>query len=285
MIKSKYHESVMVEEVIESLHIKTGSQVIDGTLGTGGHSLALIEAGASVLGIEMDPKMLAIAKERLQQEAKLVLGNFTDIDKIAKENGFMDVDGIVLDLGVSNLHLTKDSRGFSFNDENQDLDMRLNPSLQGVKAMDLLNVLDKHQLTTMFSKIMKTHDAKNLATAVFNSRPVKTVADLQKIVGSEYLSLRSKKINEMSLPMLALRVAVNSELENLEEVMPKALKLLKKGGRLSVITFHSEEEKIVLKYMNDEFVKGKLKERLPSQKEINRNKRARSAKLFTYVKN
>ncbi len=284
-MKNKYHESVMVREVVQSLHIKKGSLVIDGTLGTGGHSEAILEAGASILGIEMDPKMLEIAKERLSDNAKLVLGNFTDIEKIAKDNGFTDVDGIILDLGVSNLHLKADSRGFSFSNQDQPLDMRLNPEKQGVTAADLLNVLDQTQLINMFSKIMKKDDAKHLSRAVFENRPIKTVLDLQKVVDASWLSLKSKRINEMSLPMLALRVAVNSELENLEEVLPKALGLLKKGGRLSVITFHSGEEEIVEKYMNDSFTKGKLKVRFPSSEEIVRNNRSRSAKLYTYVKN
>lgn len=116
----KYHESFLVKEVIESLHLNTSSRVIDCTLGTGGHAEAIVNAGASVLGIEADPRMLEIAKERLlDKNAKLVLGNFDNLSKIAKENNFTEVDGILFDLGVSNLHLKGDTRGFSFDNPDQ----------------------------------------------------------------------------------------------------------------------------------------------------------------------
>ncbi len=277
---SKYHESVMVKEVIESLHIKTGSLVIDATLGTGGHSDAILNLGAKVLGIEMDPKMKEIADSRLSgKDIVTVQGNFTDILKISSKNGFNQVDAILFDLGVSNIHLTDDDRGFSFNNPNQELDMRLNKDSQAVKASDLLNILGKKQLIDLFSKVMKLKDARNMSFGIFNNRPIRTVSDLESIVKSEDLSFKTKKINLMTLPLLALRIAVNSELDNLVEVLPKAITLLKKGGKLLVITFHSEEEKVVEKILNGEFEVKKA-----SFREIAKNKRSRSAKLYVYEK-
>src|SRR3989344_1452889 len=109
----KYHESVMVKEVLESLHLNTSSRVIDCTLGTGGHAEAILNAGGEVLGIEADPKMLEIAKTRLEgTKSKLVLGNFDNLKQIGRVNHFTEVDGILFDLGVSNLHLKADERGF-----------------------------------------------------------------------------------------------------------------------------------------------------------------------------
>jgi len=273
----------MVKEVVESLHINIGSKIIDCTLGTGGHSAAIIDADGQVLGIEADPKMLAIAKERLSgTDAKLVLGNFVDIDTIAKENNFTEVDGILMDLGVSNLHLKSDSRGFSFTEANQDLDMRLNPEIQGVKAADLLNVLNVGQLTQMFASVMDAGLSRKWARRVINSRPFKTVSDLKVVA----IDMPHKAgLDSATLPMLALRIAVNSELENLKIVIKKSLQLLRAGGRLSVIIFHSAEEQIVKEYMRDDYVKGKLKIRLATENEIFENKRSRSAKLYTYVKN
>jgi len=279
---TKYHESVMVKEVVESLHVNNSSLVIDCTLGTGGHTEAMVAAGAYVLGIEADPKMLEIAKERLGNSAKLVLGNFSDLEKIAKENNYTEVDGILFDLGVSNLHLKEDDRGFSFDNSDQELDMRLNPQMQGVKAMDLLNALDQTQLTSLFEKVLKHNEAKRIASRIMVTRPIYKVSELVEALKD---IPHKEHLNPATLPMLALRIAVNSELINLEEVMPKAFGLLKKGGRLSVITFHSGEERIVEKYMNNDYLKGKLKLRLPSSQEIFKNKRSRSAKLYTYVKN
>ena len=277
---SKYHESVMVKEVIESLHIKTGSLVIDATLGTGGHSDAILNLGAKVLGIEMDPKMKEIADSRLSgKDIVTVQGNFTDILKISSKNGFNQVDAILFDLGVSNIHLTDDDRGFSFNNPNQELDMRLNKDSQAVKASDLLNILGKKQLIDLFSKVMKLKDARNMSFGIFNNRPIRTVSDLESIVKFEDLSFKTKKINLMTLPLLALRIAVNSELDNLVEVLPKAITLLKKGGKLLVITFHSEEEKVVEKILN-----GEVEVKKASFREIAKNKRSRSAKLYVYEK-
>lgn len=271
----------MVKEVLESLHINTGSQIIDCTLGTGGHTQAILEAGGQVLGIEADPKMLEIARERIGSKSKLVLGNFVDIDTIAKNNSFEEVDGILFDLGVSNLHLKDDDRGFSFTEADQELDMRLSPEKQGVKASDLLNALNVGQLTEMFNKVMDLGLSRKWARRIINTRPYKTVNDLKT---TAFDMPHKSSIDSATLPMLALRIAVNSELENLKSALKKAYDLLKKGGRLSVIVFHSAEEAIVKDFMRDEKNKGKLKIRLPNENEIHKNKRSRSAKLYTYVK-
>lgn len=277
MIK-KYHESVLVKEVIESLHLNTSSRVIDCTLGTGGHTEVIVNSGAEVLGIEADPKMLEIAKERLAgKNAKLVLGNFDNLLQIAKENNFVDVDGILFDLGVSNLHLKKDDRGFSFDSPEQDLDMRLNPEVQGVKASDLLNALDQTQLTHLFEKVLSHNESKRIASRIVTLRPIYKVSELIEVLKD---IPHKEHLNPATLPMLALRIAVNSELDNLDKVIPEAISLLKKNGRLLIITFHSSEEKVVEKYMNM-----RTKIRVPSYSEINKNVRSRSAKLYVYTKN
>lgn len=280
---SKYHESVLVKEVIESLHLNTSSQngkYIDCTLGTGGHSEAILKGGGTVLGIEADPKMLAIATERLEplmnSETKLVLGNFDNLEKISKENGFGEVDGILLDLGVSNLHLKQDTRGFSFELPEQELDMRLNPEAQGVKASDLLNALDQTQLTRLFEAVLSHNEAKRIASRIMSMRPIYTVSELVEVLKD---IPHKEHLNPATLPMLALRIAVNSELDNLGKVIPEAFGLLKKGGRLLVITFHSGEEKVLEKYITE-----RTKIRIPSYEEINKNKRSRSAKLYVFTK-
>lgn len=278
----KYHESVLVKEVLESLHInksshEEGGRFIDCTLGTGGHTEAIVKAGGQVLGIEVDPKMLDIASNRLKNtSSKLVLGNFDNLEQIAKENGFTNVDGILLDLGVSNLHLKEDERGFSFDNPDQELDMRLNADVQGVKASDLLNVLDQTQMTKLFEKVLSHNEAKRIAGRIMSLRPIYTVGQLIEVLKD---IPHKEKLNAATLPMLALRIAVNSELENLEKVIPQALGLLKKGGRLLIITFHSGEESVLEKYIDR-----RTKIRIPSYEEINKNKRSRSAKLYVFTK-
>ncbi len=280
---SKYHQSVLVNEVIESLHLNTSSQnnknirIIDCTLGTGGHTEAILNSGAEVLGIEADPKMLEIAKDRLTgKDAKLVLGNFDNLLKIANDYNFKNVDGILFDLGVSNLHLKSDTRGFSFDNPDQELDMRLNTEKQGVKASDLLNALDQTQLTKLFECVVKHNEAKRIAGRIMTLRPIYKVGELIEALKD---LPHKEHLNPATLPMLALRIAVNSELENLNKVIPEALSLLNDNGRLLVITFHSAEEEIIEKYMNK-----RTKIRIPSYKEINENIRSRSAKLYVLSK-
>ncbi len=278
---TKYHESVLVKEVLESLHLNTSSQnskYIDCTLGTGGHAEAILKAGGSVLGIEADPRMLDIANERLTgTKSTLVLGNFDNLERIAKDNNFEEVDGILLDLGVSNLHLKDDLRGFSFESPEQELDMRLNPETQGVKASDLLNVLDQTQLTHLFEAVLSHNEAKRIAGRIMSMRPINTVSELVEVLKD---IPHKEHLNPATLPMLALRIAVNSELDNLAKVIPTAFGLLRKGGRLLIITFHSGEEKVLEKYINE-----RTKIRIPSYEEINKNKRSRSAKLYVFTKN
>lgn len=272
-MKTNYHETVLVKEVLKEM---PKGKVIDCTLGTGGHTEALLNKGYEVLGIEADPKIFEIAKERLGNRAKLVLGNFSNLDKIVKDNDFNEIDGILFDLGVSNLHLKDDNRGFSFTESEQELDMRLNPEIEGVKAMDLLNALNIGQLTNLFEKVMNRDLSKKWAKEVINNRPFKTVGDLKRIA---YSLPHKASLDSATLPMLALRIAVNSEYENLKEALPKAFKILKIGGKLLVITFHSGEERILEMEMgNKGFVI------YPNDEEIRSNPRSRSAKLHVYSK-
>lgn len=270
---TNYHEPVMLSEVIKEI---PKGKVIDCTLGTGGHSEALIAKGCQVLGIEADPKIAEIAKGRLGDKLVIILGNFSNIERIAKENDFDQVDGILFDLGVSNLHLKNDDRGFSFTEGEQELDMRLNPESQGVKASDLLNALNIGGLKELFEKVMNPFLASKWAKAIINNRPFKTVDDLKKIA---YQMEHKAHLDSATLPMLALRIAVNSEYENLEVVLPKAFSLLKQGGKLLVITFHSGEEKIL-----DNVMKTKGFVYYPTEIEVRTNPRSRSAKLHVYEK-
>lgn len=304
MTNDKYHETVMVREAIKALKVVARSHTralyIDATLGTGGHSVEIVKAGGSLLGIDMDPTMIEIAKERIelacpvlnreiQDTPKFVQGNFRNIESIAKRAGFNQVDGILFDLGVSNLQLTSTDRGFSFSNENAPLDMRTDPSSQGLTAADLLNALREDQLKTLFLKVMRWGEAVNLAKEVVEARSWKkfeTVGDFlsvcQNIPGK-------KGLNPATLPFLALRIAVNSELENLSEVLPEAFSLLKSGGRLVVMVFHSGEREIVMNFIKNKVKTGDAweiskKPLIAEGDELNTNPRARSAEMYVLEK-
>ena len=281
-----YHESVLVQEAVDGLHFEKGGKYIDCTAGNGGHMKAILEKGGRVLGIDLDPKMIAITKERLGKSEgyKLIQGNFTDIDKIAKDAGWLPVNGILLDLGVSNNHLKDLERGFSFGNPEAPLDMRLDPDGQGVRAADLLNVLREDQLRTMFEVTVDPGAAKWISGRVLHSRdakPIETVGDMLEIAHG--MRNEKKGLNEATLPFLALRIAVNSELDNLKEVLPKAFNLLEKGGRLVVISFHSKEDEIVKEFFKEKSLDGAklitFKPVMSGQSEIEINRRARSAKM------
>ncbi len=287
----KYHEPVLVREVIENLAAPLNSKkVIDATLGSAGHSLALAGNGFEVLGIETDPEILALAKKRIKKEKiKTVHGNFREIKEIAKNNSFEKVSNILFDLGVSNLHLKSSQRGFSFGNPEAPLDMRLDPKEQGLKASDLINFLREDQLVTLFNKVLKYFQAKILAREIIRKRQYKkieTVGDFLKVCQV----IRGKAgLNPATLPLLALRMAVNSELENLKEVLPDAFSLLVPSGRLLIITFHSEEESLVKDFFFEAEREGigkvlTKKSIIPSNFEIENNPRSRSAELWILEK-
>lgn len=284
-MKNSYHESVMVDEVIQGLHVKKLAKYIDATLGNGGHAEEILKRGGRVLGIDLDPAMIRIVQKRLGENInfKAVHGNFVNIDVLAERNDFKKVSGILFDLGVTNVHLKDLVRGFSFENQDADLDMRIDPKSQGVTARDLLNVLREDQLRQMFEVTVDPGSAKWLTGRVLHSRqakPLEKVADMLEICKG----LRIKPgLNEATLPFLALRIAVNSELDNLKEALPKAFGLLEKGGRLVVISFHSGEDAIVKSFFRNVGEKGaKVLTEKPLQaetSEVLENRRARSARL------
>ena len=289
MRNNNYHEPVLVDEIIEVLHIEKTRKYIDATLGSGGHTLEIVKRGGQVLGIELDPEMLRVAEERLAKyieegKCRLVNDNFINIDALAKKYAWEPVDGILLDLGVTNIHLKDLTRGFSFENPSAELDMRISPEAQGVKAADLLNVLREDQLEELFKITLDPGSAKWITGRVLHSRaakPIANVGDMLEI--SEDLKTGKKRLHKATLPFLALRIAVNSELSNLKEVLPKAFGLLAKGGRLAVISFHSGEDAIVKDFFRQKSKEGgkilTFKPILAGAAELGENRRARSAKM------
>lgn len=295
-MRSEYHETVMAGKAADGLHINKLAKYIDATAGNGGHMIEIIARGGSVLGIDLDPKMVEIAEKRLNaayptlnslqgNKFKFVKGNFTEIDRIADENKWNPVSGIIFDLGVTNIHLTDLERGFSFENPEAIVDMRIDPLTQGIKASDLLNVLREDQLRTLFEATLDPGSAKWISGRVIHSRArqqIKTVADVLEIC--QGLRVRKQGLNAATLPFLALRIAVNSELENLKEALPKAFEILDKGGRLVVISFHSKEDGIVKSFFKEKSDDkgGKIITPQPvsaGEDEIAVNRRSRSAKM------
>ena len=278
---SDFHKSVLLKETIAGLRVEKNEKYIDATLGGGGHSFEILRLGGKVLGIDVDKDAIAYVKSKKPESLTLARGNFRDIDKIALLNNFGPpaggVAGIIFDLGVSSHQIDSVTRGFSFQNEGP-LDMRMDREL-GVRALDLIKILTKGELSEIFTKFGEETRAWAISNAIVRARsikPIETTTDLAKIVLA--IGGKSKKVFQ------ALRIAVNDELNSILEALPKALGLLKENGRLCVISFHSLEDRIVKKKFLEFEEKGMgriitKKPIIPTEDEIEGNKRARSAKL------
>ncbi|MDF3130206.1 16S rRNA (cytosine(1402)-N(4))-methyltransferase RsmH [Kiritimatiellaeota bacterium B1221] len=300
------HEPVLKAEVLEGLGIQSGGRYIDGTLGGGGHTRAILEAcgpDGCVMGIDQDPDALARTRRFLESYGdrfQAVHGNFSDIARLAEENGFSQPDGILMDLGVSSDQLDTPERGFSFRFEGP-LDMRMDPT-SGISVSDWLGSVGLDELTDTLRRLGEERQARRIARAIVKARDEDLLPDtlaladvIEKAVGGR----KGSRIHPATKSFQALRMAVNREMEVLEEGLDAAIKLLKPGGRMAVITFHSLEDRAVKKkfrrhegkevslYQGGSEWQGELpkvesvwrKARVATEEEQSRNPRARSAKL------
>jgi len=295
---SDYHKSVLLQETITYLDVKSGQKYIDGTLGGGGHTYEILKHGGKVLGIDVDEDALTFVKNDLGIKIKdlkfgedlvLVKGNFKNIDSLAKEQGFDNVSGILLDIGVSSHHFEDPERGFSFQKEGP-LDMRMDKDLS-VKAEDLINGLSKNELEELLIKFGEEPFSRRIVAAILERRKIKrieTTTELAEIIRKAVPFIK-KGINPATRVFQALRIAVNDELFSLIDALPKALSLLESKGRLAVISFHSLEDRIV-KRTFIEFAEQGLgtivtkKPIIPTAEEIEVNSRSRSSKLRVFEK-
>jgi len=292
------HLPVLTREVIDLLRVKKNKKYIDTTVGGGGHTEAIIAAGGKVLGLDADELALKMAAERLSSACpadalNLVHGNFANLEAIARQAGFYPVSGVLFDLGISSDQLEDAKKGFSFSKEGP-LDMRLDPKIQGVTAADLINSLTRKELYEIFFELAGEKLARHITAVLERTRrlePIKTTRQLALLVEKVYRQHGYKwsRIHPATKVFLALRMVVNSELENLKTALPQAVRLLKKEGRLVVISFHSGEDRIVKNFLREQEKEGILKTITkkpiePTKEEQERNPRSRSAKLRAGVK-
>lgn len=281
------HQPVLLTEALYFLNVKPGKRYIDATVGGGGHSEAILKEGGEVLGIDQDPKALTVAERRLSScpgVFRLAAGNFAHLQEIASKADFTKTSGILFDLGVASFQLEDPSFGLTFA-KDAPLDMRLDPTL-GVTAADLVNSLNEKQLAQLFFEKAGEKRSRELAHAISGRRtlkPIKTTKELAELV-EKVSGGRSEKIHPATKVFLALRMAVNLELENLQAALPQALALLAGGGRLVVISFHSGEDRIVKNFLRggEKAAVLKILNRkpvVPSEAEVRANPRARSGKL------
>ncbi len=291
-MRENFHQPVMVAEVVRLLCAKENGIFLDCTLGLGGHAEAILEASSPdgvLIGIDVDEDALEIAKKNLSRfndRVKFVYGNFKNADKIIKELNVNSVDGVLLDLGLSSLQIEKSERGFSFMKDGP-LDMRMDKN-NSITAEEIINNYRIDELQRIISEYGEERYAKRIAKKIGEIRRkkrIRTTTELVNIINSVVLGSGSKRrIHPATRTFQALRIAVNQELENLKEFFSIALSILKKGGRLVVISFHSLEDRIVKLTFKKWEKEGSFKiltQKVvtPSEEEILANPRAGSAKL------
>lgn len=289
-----YHGTVLLKETIKYLKVDRNKKYIDATLGDGGHTIEVMKRGGEVLGIEINEEALLRAKDRIEKEGlsenfKGVLGNFKNIDGIAKDNGFEKVNGVIYDLGYSSYELEELGIGLSFQ-RDEPLDMRLDKNL-GVTAKDLVNSLNEKELARLILEYSDERLANRFARAIVKARNLKkiqTTAQLAEIIKSvSPLGYERGRINPATRTFQALRIVVNDEIANLEKSLPRAARILLPGSVIILITFHSLEEKVAKSFGRSarpgirEAFDGPL---VPSNEEMNSNPRSRSAKMRVFEK-
>ena len=309
------HTSVMTKEVVEYLQIRDGGIYIDGTIGAGGHTEAILQASnnsAFIIGIDKDPEALNLTELLLRPYRKNITlrqGSFADMESICKTVGVERVDGILLDLGISSMQLESSGRGFSFI-RNEPLDMRMDPQTK-TTAADIVNKYSVDELEHILRNFGDEPKARRISKIISEARPISNTKQLAELVSRAVLlnmSTKQKvKIHPATKTFQALRIAVNTELKDLEMGLLSSLNLLKlpnlnrknSYGRLAVIAFHSLEDRIVKTFIKTESTDCLCSKKqpictcdhaarlrpvnrkplVPSSREILSNPRSRSAKL------
>ncbi|MBR1762561.1 MAG: 16S rRNA (cytosine(1402)-N(4))-methyltransferase RsmH [Eubacterium sp.] len=299
------HKSVLFDESIDSLNIDKNKIILDGTAGGGGHSREIAKRAKLLIAVDQDPDAIEVLNERLSEfgNARIVQNNFENIKEILKSLNIEKIDGVLLDLGVSSFQLDTAERGFSFHND-APLDMRMSKS--GLSAKDVVNTYSKEELTDILFRYGEEKFAPRIAQNIVKAREekeIETTLELVEIIKRSYPKKAMRDSHPARKTFQAIRIEVNAELDRLSKTLDDALDCLNSGGRISVITFHSLEDRIVkerfAKWENPctcpkEFpvcVCGKkplgkrpFKSKAPSEAELEENPRARSSRLRCFEK-
>ncbi len=256
MPNSKPHFSVMQQVVIDAILPRSGGVYVDGTLGAGGHTEAILSTSVpdgKVIAFEIDPQAIQIATERLQSfsgRLKIIRDSYCSLPNYLAEEE--PVDGILLDLGVSSMQIDNPERGFSFQKEGP-LDMRFNPN-QPISAYEIVNQYPEEELARILYVYGEERKSRQIAARICfirKNKPIRTTTELASII-AEAIKQPHQKIHPATKSFQAIRIAVNGELDAIEQVLPMAVNYLKPGGRLAVISFHSLEDRIVKHFFQSE---------------------------------
>ena len=293
------HIPVLLDEVIDALDPQPGDVLIDATFGAGGYTRALLERGATVHAFDRDPDAIASGRtwrETEENPPRLILHphRFSEMLEVMRDAGVESVDGVVMDIGVSSMQLDQAERGFAFSSDGP-LDMRM--SQDGTSAADFLNAAEEGAIADVIYQYGEERQSRRVARAIVAARPLETTGELARVVRKALGHKPSDKKDPATRTFQAIRIHVNGELDELSQGMSAAEHLLREGGRLAVVSFHSLEDRIVKRFLReasstpsasrhvpmaaqvDPVFSRVSKAIKPSQAEIDRNPRARSSVL------
>ncbi len=277
-----HHTPVLIAEVLDALGLVEAGVYIDCTVGEGGHTEAILNAvpGCRVLGLDRDPSALATARDRLApfgDKARLANASYASIVEQAKEHGFFPADGVLMDLGISSLQLAEEGRGFSFQRDDP-LDMRFGPEGETL-AEDVVNHYSERALVRILQEYGEEPRSRRIANAIVRKRPLRTTGELAKVV-EEALGGRGR-IHPATRTFQAIRIEVNQEMKTLQTGLAAAIEVLRPGGKLVVISYHSLEDREVKVAMRESPVLKVITKKPipPSLEEVRVNPRSRSARM------
>ncbi len=248
------HVPVLLDEVLAGLQPQRGGYFVDCTVGLAGHAAAILERispSGRLLGIDADPEAIRLSEDKLGdygEAVTLVNDSFTNLEAICERYHFHPVDGILFDLGVSSLQLDTAERGFSFHLD-APLNMRFDPG-QGLTASDIVNSFSEQELAKLIEKYGEERHNRRIARYIVQNRPIVTTVELARLIEQASGGKRAR-IHPATRTFMALRIAVNSELHNLELALKQTISLLRPRGRLTVISYHSLEDRITKQFMRD----------------------------------
>jgi len=280
-----------LNEVMQFLNLRTDGRYIDATFGAGGHTRELLDRtspGGRVLAVDQDETAIEQGRIELQSygsRLELVKANFRDIESIVQEHGFAGLDGILADIGVSSMMLDDPARGFSFMREGP-LDMRMDLD-QPLTAADVLNTYSEKEIANILFNYGEERRSRQIASSIVRSRPMSRTTDLTRAIERVLGGRRYGKIHPATRTFQALRIFVNDELRSLETFLDSSMNVLRPGGRLVLISFHSLEDRIVKNKFRSPVVPGVAltkKVITAAVEELDRNPRSRSARLRAWEK-
>lgn len=277
------HRPVLLAETLAALQPEPGKVLVDATFGGGGHTEALLAAGARVIALDKDPEAIARGRARFAKEPHLTLvkADFRELGRVLEGLGIEQVDGILADLGVSSYHLDDPKRGFSYRHEGP-LDMRMGG--EGPSAAEVVNTLSEGELARILREFGEEPAAARIARAIVRARPIATTTELAEVVRQAVGYRRAGHPARKTFQ--ALRIYVNDELGALRALLSESARRIRSGGRLAVISFHSLDDREVKRFLREssEFEPLFKKPVVPRPEEVAQNPRARSAKLRVGVR-